>query len=617
MKSLLRLLRYVRPEMPTLAAAYACMLLLALTTAFFAFLSGPALNFMFSGNVRDVLRTHGGELRALWSALPAEFLQRLETADSHTAIWIIPVLLVGTALIKGMAQTGQFYLMGRTSQRVLRNLRGDAFAALLGQSPAFFARRAHGDLVSRLTHDTGLIEQAFFYGCGPILRDTLSIVVLLSFCFASDSTLAWVTFITVPLAVIPLARFTKWLKHVSKGGQAALGDINSVCYEALAGVRVVQAFGNEPREAARLRRASDRYYREMLVSYFIRAVRTPTMETLGAVALAALLTLLGYQVQSRGADPAHYISFFAAMMLMYDPLKKLGSVSDYLAAGAAAAERLLEIVDLPSDIREAPHAVALPPFQRDVVFDNVSFTYGDATVLDQVSLRLAAGKMVALVGASGSGKTTMAHLLPRFYDVTDGGIFIDGVDIRTAQLQSLRQQISIVSQDTFLFNTSVADNIAYGRPGASMQAIRQAATAAYADEFIARLPQGYDTVIGERGVILSGGQRQRLAIARALLRDSPLLILDEATSALDLDSERFVQAALDALVRNRTTLVIAHRLSTVRHADSIAVLKDGRIIEQGHHDRLLRESGEYARLYHLQFNDRPEPRGDMSQMSVQ
>lgn len=608
MTPLVRLLRYLRPELPALLAAYACMTALALTTAFLAFLSGPALNFVFSGNLQDILREHGGELRALWRWLPGNLVVQLEALDTHRAIWVVPGLLVATACLKGVAQTGQFYLLGSISQRMLKTVRMDAFAAMLKQSPAFYSRRAHGDLLSRLTHDANQVEQAFFYGAGPVLRDTLAILVLLGFCFATDSTLSLVTFITVPLAVLPLARFTRWLKRVSKGGQAAQGQINAVCYEALAGVRVVQAFGNEAHEQRRLEGASSAYCREMLVSYFIRAVRTPTMEILGSCALAGLLALLGYQVQSRGADPAHYISFFAAIVMMYDPLKKLGGVSDYLAAGAAAAERIFEIVDLPCPIEENPRAPALPRFTDAVRFENVHFAYEAAAVLQGVDLTLRSGELVALVGSSGSGKSTMANLLPRFYDAVGGRISLDGHDVRDVRLSSLRQQISVVSQDTFLFNASVADNIAYGSPHANPAAVRRAAVAAYADEFIARLPQGYDTVIGERGITLSGGQRQRLAIARALLRDAPLLILDEATSSLDIESERFVQAALDELLRGRTALVIAHRLSTVRHADVIAVLKEGRIVERGHHQELLTLGGEYARLYAMQFADTAEAR---------
>ena len=602
MQPLSRLLRFLRPELPSLIMAYVCMFALALTTAFLAFLSGPALNLVFTGRVQDVLHTHAGELRSVWRFFPSTWLSHIETLDTLSVVWLVPLLLVASALVKGIAQTGQFFLLGRTSQRILRAIRASGFKALLSQSPAFYARRAHGDLVSRLTHDAGIIEAAFFYGCGPLLRDTLSLLVLLGFCFATDPQLSLITFVTIPLAVWPLARFTRWLKRVSQGGQKAQGDINAICYETLAGVRVVQAFGNEAREERRLESASNNYYAEMLISYFIRAVRTPTMETLGSLALAGLLALLGIQVQRHGADPAHYISFFAAIVMMYDPLKKLGSVSDYLAAGAAAAERLFEIIDLRPEIANKVGAIVLNSFKNTVEFRHVKFSYGAEEVLRGIDLTLQSGQLVALVGASGAGKSTIAHLLPRFYDVTDGCLAIDGHDVRDLQVASLRQQMSIVSQDTFLFNASVAENIAYGRPSAHHAAIVRAAEAAYADEFIDRLPQGYETVIGERGVTLSGGQRQRLAIARALLRDAPLLILDEATSSLDIDSERFVQAALDALMRGRTTLVIAHRLSTVRHADCIAVLKDGRILEQGRHETLLKAQGEYARLFHLQFN---------------
>jgi subfamily B ATP-binding cassette protein MsbA len=421
----------------------------------------------------------------------------------------------------------------------------------------------------------------------------------------TDSSLAMLTFITVPLAVWPLSRFAGWLKRVSRRGQAAQGHINAVCYEALAGVRVVQAFGAEAHEQERLRRAAQDYWGQLRLSYLIRALRTPTMEILGTMALAALVALLGYRVQHTGADPAHYISFFAAIVMMYDPLKKLGAVSDYLAAGAAAAQRLLEIIQLTPVICDRANAISMGSFKDAIRFENVGFTYGDKPVLCDVNLTLPRGGMVALVGPSGAGKSTLGNLLPRFYDVTSGRILFDTHDLRDIRLKHLRAQVSVVGQETFLFNTTVADNIAYGCPSTTRPAVERAARAAFAEGFINELPQGYDTVIGERGITLSGGQRQRLAIARALLRDAPLLILDEATSHLDVESERFLQAAFDTLMVGRTSLVIAHRLSTVRHADAIAVLKNGRIVEQGKHDALLRQRGEYARLYTMQFAERP------------
>jgi subfamily B ATP-binding cassette protein MsbA len=603
-KEIRRLLPYFRPEWATLCAAYVCMILLAATTAIYASLAGPALKFIFSGNISDILRTSHGQLRSAWHWVPTDWIAWIETFDRTRALLVLPALIVATALFKGLSQTGQFYLTGRTSQRILRHLRADAFAALLRQSPSFFTQRSHGDLLSRLTADANMVEQSIFYGVAPILREPLSVLALVGFCFYIDAKLALWTFVVVPAALFPLARFGGWLTRVSHRGQDLQGDINGVCDEALSGVRVVQAYGAEDFERERLDQAAKRYLRQMKVSYFIRAVRTPTMEFLGAVALAGLLTLLGYQVRIKGADPAHFISFFVALVMMYDPLKKLGNVADYLATGVAALRRLLEIVDIAPAICDRKGARPLSRFNKSVRFERVSFAYHTEPVLTDLSLELAAGQMVALVGSSGAGKTTLAHLLPRFYDVTAGRILIDDMDIRDLTLASLRRQMSVVSQDTFLFNTSVAANIAYGRSDASRKEIVRAAEAAYADEFVQRLPHGYDSVIGERGVTLSGGQRQRLAIARALLRDAPLLILDEATSSLDVESERFVQQALDVLMRGRTSLVIAHRLSTVRRADVIAVLKGGCIVEKGRHDELIALSGEYARLYALQFDDK-------------
>ena len=601
MRTLRRLLSYVRPHMAALTVAYVCMIVLAVTGAVYALLAGPLIKFVFSGNLNDMIYDAKGQLRTGWDMLPSSWIDAL--GHLGDAIWFVPSLIIVSTLLQGIAQTGQFFLLGRMAQSILVAIRRDAFNAMLRLSPKFYNTTAHGDLLSRLTSDAQEVEKLVFYGLAPLLRDSLAVIALLVLCFVMDVKLALFTFIVVPLAVLPIVRFARWLKRVSKRGQAAQGAINAVCYEALAGIRVVQAFGAEAHEAARLEKAARTYYGEMLVSYFIRAVRTPTMETLGLSALAILLAYLAHQVRTANADPAHFISFFVALVLMYDPLKKLGNTSDYIAAGSAAAERIFEITDLTPDIRDYEGAITLPAFTDAVKFETVSFDYIGTPVLTDVDVTIPKGEMVALVGPSGSGKTTMANLLPRFYDVTKGRVSIDGRDVRDVTLASLRAQVSVVSQDTFLFNNSVEANIAYGSPDATAEQVRAAAKAAYADEFIAKLPQGYATVIGERGITLSGGQRQRLAIARALLRDAPLLVLDEATSALDVESERFVQDALDVLMRGRTSLVIAHRLSTVRRASQICVLKDGVIVERGTHDTLINAGGEYARLYAMQFRD--------------
>lgn len=604
MSSLRRLSSYLSGARAGLIAATLCMLILAATSAFYAFLAGPGLKFMFSGNLTDVLFGSDGELRTLWTWFPTSWLDRLQSLEAKAALLFLPLLLVATAILKGAAQTGQFYLLGRISQSILLRLRHDAFRSLLRLSPKFYDTQSHGDLLSRLTHDANIVEQAAFYGLAPLVRDSLGVGALLTFCFILTPKLALFTFVIVPLAVYPLLRFARWLKRVSKQSQNAQGEINAVAYEALAGVRVVQAFGTETREEARLKSAADRYFSQMLRSYFIRAVRTPTMEILGMIAVAALIGFLGYQVRNQGVDPAEFISFFVAIVMMYDPLKKLGHTSDYLAAGASAAERIFEVIDTQPDVVDRPGAIRLAALRSAIEFRNVDFEYRPGVpVLRGLELRIERGTTVALVGATGCGKSTVAQLVPRFYDVGGGALTIDGRDIRDITLASLREQISVVSQDTFLFNASVLHNIGYGNPDASLRDIQAAAKAAYADEFIRALPEGYETIIGERGITLSGGQRQRLAIARAILRNAPILVLDEATSALDADAEQRVQTNLEAFMAERTSIVIAHRLSTIRNAHQIAVLSDGRVDEIGTHSELLDRGQSYARLYAMQFQD--------------
>jgi len=430
--------------------------------------------------------------------------------------------------------------------------------------------------------------------------------VMLVNCFLIDWKLSLVTFVAIPITILPVLRIAKRLKKVTVQSQSTLGKISELVQETLSGIRVVQAYGMEGWESSRFRDENERWLRYMRRSISVRAFSSPLMEVMAAVGLGIAIWWVGGSIVSGALPAGKFFSFVTAILLLYSPVKSLGRVGQVAMVGSAAGERIFEVLDARSDVPDSGK-VTLPPLHDAIRYEDVSFSYGDRTVLHGVSIAVRKGEVVALVGSSGGGKTTVANLLPRFWDVTGGRITIDGVDVREATLSSLRSGIALVTQETVLFNTSIRANIAYGRPDIPLAEVERAARMAHAEEFIRALPQGYDTVVGERGVMLSGGQRQRIAIARAFLKDAPILLLDEATSALDAESEREVQRALERLMgigeggqgAHRTTLVIAHRLSTIRNADRIVVLSQGRVAEEGRHEDLLTRSGEYARLYRI------------------
>jgi subfamily B ATP-binding cassette protein MsbA len=521
------------------------------------------------------------------------------------ALKVLPGAIVGIFLLRGIAGFGSTYLTEYVGQRIVADMRNALNDHIQHLSLAFFNRTPTGTIVSRITNDVSMVRAALTDAVASVLKDASSLIILVAVAFYQDWLLSLVAFVVFPVSVLPIIRLSKRLRAFSKKGQISMGNMTVLLQETIQGNRVVKAFGMEQYEKQRFSEENNRLFRLYMKGTRIRAFTNPMMEILAAFGIAGVVWYGGYSVIVGGRTQGAFLAFLTALFLLYDPFKGLARTNNTIQQAMGAAERVMELLDTGTDVVDRGKR-RLEQVRHGMCFEDVSFRYDEDWVLRGVNLEIRRGEVVALVGMSGGGKSTLADLIPRFYDVPEGRITIDDIDIREYTLASLRAQIAIVTQHTFLFNDTVRNNIAYGDITQGMDAIMAAAKAANAHEFIMELPDGYDTVIGELGVKLSGGQRQRLAIARALLKDAPILVLDEATSALDNESERLVQDALEVLMRNRTTLVIAHRLSTIRRADRIVVVVRGQVVEQGTHDQLLALNAEYRKLYDLQFQDTDE-----------
>ena len=548
----------------------ACMLVVGVTTSALAFLVKPALDEIFLKRNADMLK-------------------------------LIPLAVIGIYLVKGTCNYFQTVLMNFIGQRIVADLRAELYRKIQLQSLAFFTKHPTGVLMSRITNDVGYIQGAVSEAVTALLKDSFTLLCLVIVIFYRDWQLAIVAMFVFPLAVYPIAKFGQKMRQIATRAQVTLGSLTSLLQETISGTRIVKAFGMEAHENNRFSVENERLFRLSLKSISINAVSSPFMEFLGGLGISAIIFYGGYQVIHGQSTPGTFFSFLTALIMLYEPVKRLTNVNNTIQQGIAGAERVFSIMDLVPEIRNRPDAVPLPRISREIEIRNVTFRYEEAPVLKNITLRIRTGEAVAFVGMSGGGKTTLVNLIPRFYDVTNGMILIDGQDIRNVTVESLRGQIAIVTQQTILFNDTVRNNIAYGDISKTEDQIVEAAKAAHAHDFILRLPKGYETVIGEQGTKLSGGERQRISIARALLKNAPILILDEATSSLDSEAEIEVQDALENLMKGRTTLVIAHRLSTIRNADRIIVLVNGEIREEGTHETLLSRHGEYSRLYNMQF----------------
>jgi len=595
MRDLQRLVKYLTPHWMIFALATFSMLLVGLLETAIGGLIVPIFDQAFAQGAGQRTATLFG-------------LQRL-IPDSGLAAWkTISLLLIAFTIAKGFAEYLSTYLMAYIGQAAVLKLRQELYGHLLSQSATFFERHRTNYLVSRLISSAAAIEAAVAATLRDMLRESFTLIAFLAASFYYSWRLTLGSLLIAPIIAVLTARFSSSLRRLSRESFEGHKQLTDTAQEALANQGIVKAYRAEKREAARFTQVAKRIVRANLRTASISGFAPPTIEMVGVIFVVFLLFFGQQEIIAGRMNAAQFLTFLFFLFRSYDPMRKLSRLHNSMGQALAAAQHVWEVLDEHLETKEKKNAVKLPPLREAIELREVSFGYANEArpVLSEVDLKIPAGSMIALVGESGGGKSTLTKLLPRFHDPASGGVYWDGVDLRDVTLSSLRRQIALVTQETVLFNDTVRHNVSYGKPEATQEEIEHAARIAFAHDFITEMPQGYETIVGERGIFLSGGQRQRLAIARAILLDAPVLILDEATSALDAESELLVQKALMNLVRDRTTLVIAHRLSTVRRADQIVVMEAGRIIETGTHTELLSRGGQYRRLYELQFAEEEE-----------
>ncbi|MCS7281651.1 MAG: lipid A export permease/ATP-binding protein MsbA [Desulfobacterota bacterium] len=565
----LRLIKYVKPYWGRLALAMVFMSLVSASNGLTAFIVKPVLDKIFF-------------------------------EKNASMLIIIPLGIIFLYLAKGVCDYFQSYLMGYVGQKVVTDIRNIVFKALQRQPLSYFDRTPTGTNISRVVNDVNLIQSTVSDTLTAVLKDALTVLALVFVVFYRDWKLALISFLILPFAVYSIVSFGRRLRKISVKVQKSVAKMTSFLHENITGQRIIKAYCMEPYEEKRFEEENENLFRTMMKRYRIRALSSPIMETLGGIACALIIWYGGSQVISGKSTPGNFFSFIAALLMLYEPIKRLNKENHNIQQGLAAAQRVFEIIDREPEIKEKKDAIEIERIEGEIEFVNVSFKYEDRYILKNVNLKIKKHEIVAIVGESGVGKTTLVNLIPRFYDVTEGSIRIDGIDVRDIKLKSLREKIAIVTQDVILFNDSVINNVVFGQE-IDMEKVKMAISMAYADDIVAKLPSGLYTIIGEKGSRLSGGEKQRIAIARAIYKDAPILILDEATSSLDAASERKVQKALENLIRGRTTIIIAHRLSTIIGAERIIVLEKGKIVQEGDHNKLIEEEGPYRRLFEAQY----------------